>query len=196
MAEDSRVMEDGKPKDNDCKIITLGSKMIFGFTGTRSFELTAPKIGVRIHWEAHEAAIQAYRLSTSKTTRDVAKQFAILAKHTFGDAITLQGVKRFAERTGADPRAPLPIAIFAGIGSNGEPDQFLIKLSYSAPQRKVVWTNDQVSPSATDSTPIRAYVCGSSQRSVRFSPERLGSNFALNACSPAKFVSSIGQNGC
>ena len=156
LAEDSRVIEKGEPKDDDCKIITLHGKIIFGFAGIRSFDTTAPTIHVAIHWEAHAAAIQAYKLSTRKTTHDVAEQFAILAAQDFGDSIKLWGLRRFVQQTGADPNAILA-AIFTGTGSKGKPDQFVVDLSYSIPERKIVWTNKPVVLTAADSTPVKAY---------------------------------------
>lgn len=155
IAEDSRVMENGKPEDDDCKIITLNNKMIFGFSGPRSFGTVAPAIHVAIHWEAHAAAVQAYKLSTRKTTHDVAEQFAILAQHAFEESIRLWGLQRFVEQIGADPRALLA-AIFVGTTRDGTPDQFVVDLSYSISEHKIVWTNNRVVPTP-DSTSIRTY---------------------------------------
>lgn len=154
VAEDSRVRENGRYTDDDCKIVILRGKIIFGFTGTRSFDLTA----VGIHWEAHAAAIQAYKMSAHKTAYGTAEEFAILADHAFGDAIKVMGLGRFTQQTGADPNG-IAAAVFAGIDTSGELGQFVVDLSYSAGKSKIVSKIERVAPTATNLAP--AFALGS-----------------------------------
>jgi hypothetical protein len=130
IAEDSRVMEDRMPKDDDCKIITLGGKMIFGFTGTRTLKIrTKP-----IPWEAHDSAEQAYRMAIDGTAYNTATQFGNLAKRFFEDAIKAMGLQEFGYI--ADPRA-IGAGLFADISPNGTPEQVYVALYYSYPSTSV-----------------------------------------------------------
>ena len=87
VAEDSRVGGAGKYCDEDCKVIPLGGKLIFGFAGPRKFDITDanhPKdVAATIHWESHTAAAYAYKIAQPKTAHETIRQFAIQAASVF-----------------------------------------------------------------------------------------------------------------
>jgi hypothetical protein len=173
VAEDSFALENGQPQDNDCKIITLGDKFVFGFAGQRSVDIN----NGAIRWESHAAAIRAYEMSTKKTSDGVAKQFAILAKDAFGKAIKVSGWQEFTHATGALPDN-IANAVFASIGTRGEPDQVIVKIVYSIPKRVVDSEIKRVAPDAAH--PYRVWAAGSDIGTLReFSDDR-GRTFRAN----------------
>jgi hypothetical protein len=130
VAEDSRIGGAGKYCDEDCKIIGLGGKLIFGFAGPRKLDVTAAT-----HWEAHAAAAHAYRLAQPKTAYETAKQFAILANTIFEKSIKAVGAKDFIAMTGGHAD-DLCMALFVGINkSNGKPEGYAVRFSYSVPKQ-------------------------------------------------------------
>lgn len=133
VAEDSRLERQGVYSDDDCKIITLHGKIIFGFSGLRGFRLTHGDIG----WESHATANHAFEVSSEKTTVDAAKQFAILTKDAFGNAIKSVGLQRFLRKTQATPNN-LAVGVFVGLNNvTKEPEEFNVRIFYSVPKKSV-----------------------------------------------------------
>jgi hypothetical protein len=133
LAQDSRHKRDGVYLDDDCKIITLNGKIIFGFSGLRRFHVTQPDI----NWESHAAANRAFEISSDKTAAGAAEQFAILAKDAFGNVIKAMGLKRFLRETGAHPKS-LSLGVFIGLNNvSKQPEAFKAEISYSIPKQIV-----------------------------------------------------------
>jgi hypothetical protein len=149
IAEDSRVRLGYRGHtDDDCKIITLDNKIVFGFAGTRSFDIKAHGPYRPISWEAHSVARRAYRTATDKTAPGTTRQFAVLAKGILEDAVkSLGGWQNFMRATGD---AELPLAIFADIGKSGEPEEIVVAFRYSPTLRIVEYTIKPREPTLGD----------------------------------------------
>jgi len=142
LAEDSRRETNGVYADDDCKIITLNGKIIFGFSGLRDFHMIRPDI----NWDSHVAANRAFEISSDKTAASAAKQFAILGKEAFGNAIKAMGLKRFLQKTKARSEY-LAVGVFVGLNNvSKEPEEYNARIFYSVTNKFVDTDVSQITP--------------------------------------------------
>jgi hypothetical protein len=170
VAEDSRIGGAGKYCDEDCKIIALGGKLIFGFSGPRKFDIIYahhPKdVAAKIHWEAHAAAVHAYQLAQPKTTQETARQFAIIATTIFANSIKAVGPKDFIAMTGGHPD-DLSMAVFVGMNvSTSRPEGYAVRFSYSASKQSACYQIMGIVQPTRPGDPYGAFDAGSDTKVI------------------------------
>jgi hypothetical protein len=119
------------------------NKIVFGFVGTRSFDIKGHGPYRAINWEAHSVARNAYRTAKDKTAPGAAEQFAVLAAaiQSFG------GWQNFRRGTGD---AELPLAVFADIGGSGEPEEIVVDFKYSSTDSTIHYAIKYRTPNNSD----------------------------------------------